>query len=39
MRLIGALKFRKTEKEVTNEAYWSPKIHGKSKKRAPIGGR
>jgi hypothetical protein len=26
MWLIGALKFRKTEKEVTNVAYWSPKI-------------
>jgi hypothetical protein len=26
MGLIGALKSRKTEKEVTNGAYWNPKI-------------
>jgi hypothetical protein len=26
MGLIGALKSRKIEKEVTNGAYWSPKI-------------
>jgi hypothetical protein len=24
--LIGTLKFRETEKEVTNSAYWHPKI-------------
>jgi hypothetical protein len=30
MWLIGALKFRKTEKEVTNVAYWSPKIQENS---------
>ena len=29
---IGALKFRKIEKEVTNEAYWRPKFQ-KSLKR------
>jgi hypothetical protein len=26
MWLIGALKFKKIEKEVTNVAYWNPEI-------------
>jgi hypothetical protein len=30
--LIGALKSRKTEKEVTNEAYWRPKIQENRKR-------
>jgi hypothetical protein len=32
MELIGALKFRKIEKEVTNGAYWSPKIQENRKR-------
>jgi hypothetical protein len=32
MRLIGAIKFRETEKEVTNSAYWSPKIQENRKR-------
>jgi hypothetical protein len=36
MRLIGAIKFRKTEKEATNSAYWRPKIQKKQKKRSPM---
>jgi hypothetical protein len=32
MRLIGALKFRETEKEVTNEAYWRLKIQENRKR-------
>jgi hypothetical protein len=32
MGLIGALKFRKIEKEVTNEAYWSPEIQENRKR-------
>jgi hypothetical protein len=32
MGLIEALKFRKIEKEVTNEAYWNPKIQENGKR-------
>jgi hypothetical protein len=32
MRLIGAIKIRKIEKEVTNGAYWSPKVQENRKR-------
>jgi hypothetical protein len=32
MGFIGALKFRETEKEVTNEAYWRLKIQENRKR-------
>lgn len=32
VRLIGALKFKKTGKEVTNRAYWCPKIQENRKR-------
>jgi hypothetical protein len=32
MRVIGARKFEKREKEVTNECYWRPKIAAKRKR-------
>jgi hypothetical protein len=37
MWLIGALKLREIEKEVTNVAYWSPKIEENRKSGRQCG--
>jgi hypothetical protein len=37
MGLIGDLKFRKIEKEVTNGVYWSPKIQENRKRGRQCG--